>query len=172
MRVTPDKGKRCLACAGPCLTRDEWLDMRRLGRGAAVGLRARLESQGVAKETLNKAPTPRTRRFAQVSRMSAPPPFLSSAASNTGCAAPGRAASHTPPSLPTPALSPLREVPKIPVPLACSLRLRKHRTKHPAEPAMRQGWVWWIAYAITASLLDGVRRGRRRRVGNVGDEYW
>src|ERR1700686_123156 len=79
--------------------------------------------------------------------MSAPPPFLSSAASNTGCAAPGRAASHTPPSLPTPALSPLREVPKIPVPLACSLRLRKHRTKHPAEPAMRQGWVWWIAYA-------------------------
>src|ERR1700688_4307515 len=78
--------------------------------------------------------------------MSAPPQFLSSAASNTGCAAPGRAASHTPPSLPTPALSPLREVPKIPVPLACSLRLRKHRTKHPAEPAMRQGWVWWIAY--------------------------
>jgi len=25
----------------------------------------------------------------------------------------------------------------------------KHRTKHPAEPAMRQGWVWWIAYNRT-----------------------
>src|ERR1700730_2709382 len=84
--------------------------------------------------------------------MSAPPPFLSSPGSNTGCAAPGRAASHTPPSLPTPALSPLREVPKIPVPLACSLRLRKHRTKHPAEPAMRQGWVWWIAYDLTSQV--------------------
>lgn len=78
--------------------------------------------------------------------MSAPHLSLPSAAGNTGCAAPARAASHTPPLLQTPALSQLRGVPRIPVPLTCSLRLRKHRTKHPAAPTIRQGWVGWIAY--------------------------
>src|ERR1700682_475900 len=97
--------------------------------------------RAAARQQAHQPARPRTRCPDQASRMAEPRLSLSCAASNTGYAAPGHAASHTPPSPPTPAPSPLRGAPRILDPIASSLRLRKHWTKHAAAPTKRQDWV-------------------------------